>query len=284
MRGEREAGPAAARWRTLVRARLAEVQRLAPRQGSAAGPAYWDSRARRFAARLPVAAAVDDPLLRRLRRCTGGRTTVLDVGAGPGRFALNLAPRVAEVIAVDPSPAMLRDLRRQARDLEVVNVHCVVGRWEEVDVPVADVAFSSFVLPLVEDAGTFLRKLDAAARRQALLYLSAFTNDALLDPLWRHFHGRPRRPAPTYLDAVAVLVELGLSPTVAVVQIRNRVRYATMADAVADYCSHLLLPSSRQVRSELGGLLASWLMADGDGFVPPLPSVPAAIISWTPKG
>jgi hypothetical protein len=73
-------------------------------------------------------------------------------------------------------------------------------------------------------------------------------------------------------------------PEVEVVQVRNRVRYATMAEAVADYGSHLLLPSTRQVRSELRGLLADWLAPDGDGFVPPLPSMPAAIISWTPAG
>ena len=159
---------AARRWRGLVQARTAETERLDPGR-DVTGAAFWDSRARRFAARLTVEAAATDPFLRRVRRSVGRRTTVLDIGAGSGRFALALAPSVREVTAVDPSPAMLRMLRAQARSRGIANVRCVEGRWEDVDVAPADVAFSSFVVTLVADAPRFLAKLDAAAGRRAWL-------------------------------------------------------------------------------------------------------------------
>ena len=271
--------PAATRWRKLVRARLAEMERLQPGRGPI-GPAFWDGRAKRYATRMPPSTAATDPFYRRLRRATGRRSTVLDVGAGSGRFTLALAPHVAHVTAVDPSGGMLDICRRQARKLGLDNVACVRGRWEETEVAPATVAFSSYVLPLIADAPPFLRKLDAAATARAFLYLGAFSLDAVMDPLWRHFHGRPRQPGPTYLDAVDVLRELGLSPEVEVVEVASRARFKTAAEAAKDYRDQLCLPDTPEARRELRGLLADWLVPRDGALGPPLKTVPAAIISW----
>jgi SAM-dependent methyltransferase len=247
------------------------------------GSAYWNARSRRLAGRS-IDAAAADPFMRRLRRSVGRRTTVLDAGAGPGRFAIALAPRVAAVTAVDPSPDMLRLLRREARRRGISNVRTVEGRWEDVDVEPADVAFSSYVLPLVEDAPRFLAKLTAAAQRRAYLYLGAFSADAVFDPLWRHFHGAPRKPGATYLDAVAVLREMGVEPHVEVVEVASDSRFATMAEAVKEYRDYLLVPDTGPARRELQSLLESWLVRRGGALCPPLRSLPAAVISWAPGG
>lgn len=276
-------GPASLRWRRLVTSRLAEMERLQPGRG-APGPAYWDTRARRFASRTSAAPATGDPFYRRLRRATGRRSTVLDVGAGAGRFTLALAPHVASVTAVDPSGGMLDICRRQARALSLPNVTCLQGRWEDTEVAPADVAFSSYVVTLVADAPRFLRKLDAAATGQAFLYLGAYTADAVMDPLWRHFHGRSRKPGATYLDAADVLRELGLKPTIEVVEVPSRARFNNVADAAKDFRDQLCLPDTAEVRKELRGLLADWLVRRSDGFAAPVRTVPAAIISWPAGG
>jgi len=49
----------------------------------------------------------------------GGESTVVDLGAGTGSFALAVAPRVARVVAVDVSPAMVAIMRD--RGLEAVH-------------------------------------------------------------------------------------------------------------------------------------------------------------------
>ncbi len=275
------AGPAAVRWRKLVRARLAEMERLQPGRG-AIGPAFWDSRAKRFAVRMGVATATGDPFYRRLRRATGRRSTVLDVGSGPGRFTLTLAPHVADVTAVDPSSGMLALCAKQARSLGLANVTCVQGRWEDAEVAPADVAFSSYVVTLVADAATFLSKLDASATERAMLYLGAYTADAIMDPLWRHFHGTSRKPGPTYLDAIDVLRELGVKPDVEVVEVPARTRFKSVADATKDYRDQLCLPDTPEVRKDLRHLLDHWLIPRDGGLGVPLKTVPAAIISWMP--
>ena len=274
-----DGGPAATRWQRLVGDRLAELARLSPAAGSVSG-SFWDSRAGRYAAAVQRAHTERDPLLRRLRRLTDASSRVIDVGAGTGRFALALAGGVERVVAVEPSAAMLAILQRDARERCAANVTVVQATWADARVEPADVAFSAFVLTLVPDAAPFLAKLDATARRHALLYLGAYSGDAVLDPLWRHFHGAPRVPGPSYLDAVAVLRELGIEHRVRVVEIPDHRRWATIEEAVDSYRDALLLGDAPQVREELAGLLASWLPGRRGAYRSPLRVMPAAIVEW----
>ena len=55
----------------------------------------------------------------------GNAATVVDLGAGTGRFALAAAPHVDRVVAVDVSPAMLALLRERAGAAGLANVECV---------------------------------------------------------------------------------------------------------------------------------------------------------------
>jgi SAM-dependent methyltransferase len=52
-------------------------------------------------------------------------STVVDLGAGTGRFALAAARRFGRVTAVDISPAMLEFLRHRAAEAAVANLECV---------------------------------------------------------------------------------------------------------------------------------------------------------------
>ena len=279
----RDEGRAAARWQRLVSDRLDEMARLRPAAGSVSG-SFWDGdRAQRYAAHARLAEPDRDPFLRALRRATDTSSSAIDVGAGTGRYALPLAASIAHVTAVDPSAAMLDVLRREAAATGTPNVTTVQSRWEEADVEPADVAFSSYVLALVADAPAFVRKLEAAARNKVLLYVGAFCADAVLDPLWRHFHETPRTPGPSYLDALAVLREIGIAPRVKVVELPNRRRFATVAEAAEHYRDWLFLDDTPAVRRELEELLSTWLLGRRGALRPPLRTIPAAIVDWVPR-
>lgn len=108
---------------------------------------------------------------------------------------------------------------------------------------------------MLTDVRTFLARLDRVARRRVFVCLGAGSADLRTDPLWRYFHGRPRPPAPTYLDAVAVLRELDIDPQVEIVEVAATDRYATVTEAVDDHLDLLRLEDADDVRNRLSALL-----------------------------
>src|SRR5689334_14466083 len=60
---------------------------------------------------------------------------LLDLGCGPGRVTVPLAPFFREVIAVDPDTDMIDEARRHALEANVSNIHWHVGTAEEFDAP-----------------------------------------------------------------------------------------------------------------------------------------------------
>lgn len=272
---------ASRRWQRLVRERL-DAAALLDRDRDGIPPAFWDERAERFARRVADTGA-HDPLLPRISAHVDVDTVVLDVGAGTGRFSLALAAEAREVVALDPSEGMLRILTEQARSQGVSNVRTVLGRLEDRHDVSGDVVLCAHVLPVLPDARTFLARLDRVARRRVFVYLGAGSSDLRTDPLWRHFHGRSRPPLPSYLDAVALLRELGITVQVEVVEVPTSDRYATVAEAVEDHVDLLRLDDSEDVRAELTELLDTWLVRRPDGTLrAPVPALPAAILSWRP--
>ena len=272
---------AATRWRRLVTTRLAEMEALKAGQDPT-GREFWDSRAHRFAARTRGTAA-NDPFLARVRRLVQPESHVVDIGCGPGRFALALAPGAGRVTAVDLSPVMLSLVRRQAREHGLRNIRTVTAPWQEAQVPPADVLLCSYVLPLIADAEAFLTKMEATRhsdRGVAFVYMNAMSGEAVTDPLWRHFHGRPRRLAPTYLDALEILGDLGVAAEAEVVEVRTSARFVSVAEAADHYLDMLVLDGDPEVRADLEGLLAGWLVGRPGALRPPLPVVPAAILRW----
>jgi SAM-dependent methyltransferase len=65
----------------------------------------------------------------------GGESTVLDLGAGTGSFAIAIRPHVARVIAVDVSPAMVELMR--ARDIDAVHAGLLTYDGPTVDAVVS---------------------------------------------------------------------------------------------------------------------------------------------------
>jgi SAM-dependent methyltransferase len=57
---------------------------------------------------------------------------ILDLGCGPGTLALDFAPRVGEVIALDADPEMLPEARRLAEETHADNVRWIQAGSEEL--------------------------------------------------------------------------------------------------------------------------------------------------------
>ena len=107
------------------------------RFGPAEKLAHWDRRAEGYARQSESAEsrARRAELLRWLgsRGALQARFRVLDIGAGPGNFALPLAVRVRQVTALEPAPGMAAILRRRQAARGLRNIRVVERGWGEVE-------------------------------------------------------------------------------------------------------------------------------------------------------
>ncbi len=206
--------------------------------------------------------------------------TLLDVGAGAGRFAIPLAKRVRQVIAVDPSEAMLTQLQVAAEVEGVRNLLIVQARWEDAAVQQADLVICAHVVYPIAEIAPFLRKLDAHTLGHAFVYMRVGQVDDYVAELWQSVHGSPRLPHPDYRLLQEVLAALGIPAKLELVTFTNQVTYQDHHEALADLASRLGVDGhpeqARLLRGELERILVP--IAQGVGF--PARVVQGAIFWW----
>src|SRR4051812_25458488 len=115
------------RWKALIDARAQQMNAAYAQIGSSSAD-YWNRRAQGFH-RATKDRTSSDPLFQKLRQIVTPGMTVLDVGAGTGRFTLALAPLVKQVIAVEPNTAMLGYLEQDAAVQELTNISAIASIW-----------------------------------------------------------------------------------------------------------------------------------------------------------
>jgi SAM-dependent methyltransferase len=136
-----------------------------------AGREHFDEQhARRYDAKMDAEAAGEVRLLRE-RGFLDARSTVVDLGAGSGQFALAAAEVCARVVAVDVSPVMLGVLREKGGDVETVDAGFL--SYEHSGEP-ADLVYSRFALHHLPDfwKALALRRIAGVLRPGGVLRLS----------------------------------------------------------------------------------------------------------------
>jgi SAM-dependent methyltransferase len=134
----------------------------------------------------------------------------LDIGAGAGRYALPLALRVAEVIAVEPSASMRNALRTGKGEHGLANLRVVPAAWPAAldqlgPLPVADVSFVAHVGYDIEEIGPFLDAMEQAASRLCVAMLTDRSPASVADPFWPLVHEMERVPLPALPELAELL-------------------------------------------------------------------------------
>lgn len=270
-------------WRAMYDAERAQGE-------AATDPAFarsadiWAGRAPRYAAssrRVPQPDSFMAWLSPRLR--SGDR--VIDVGAGSGRYLPYLARQVAEVVAVEPSPAMRAELEATLADEGVTNVSIIPAGWP-LDAPVrGDVVISAHVVYGVREIGPFLKAIDAAAGRLCALYLGLRHPTWAMAPFWERVHGEPRLPLPAALEALAACHQLDLPARLDLVPAPTAFRFADADEALEELRARLRLAPDPARDRELREAIAELLVASQDGALAPrVQQRDAGVVWWEPGG
>ena len=262
------------RWRALLDAAHAQSRRLADPDwvpAPDAGPMVSSFRADPF--RAP------DNVLVALMHDLGPDDTVIDVGAGAGRFALPIARRVGQVIAVEPDAGMRAALGADAAQAGLSNVRTVARRWPVDDLQ-ADVVFAAHVLYGVHDVEHFLASMTRSARRWAAVLTFADPPQVRLFDFWQAVFGEQRVPNPSLPQLVEVLRSLHIDPSVSLLDtdlwplgawerarnaLRSRLQIAPGSDADA------------RLASAMPALLTDWERGYGPLDRSPLQ---VAVVRW----
>ncbi|MES2211388.1 MAG: NTP transferase domain-containing protein [Chloroflexota bacterium] len=203
-------------WARRVRDNAAQVERI---RETPDGHDFYATVSRTFVA---DPARADDPVLETLLAQARPDETWLDIGAGAGRYALPIARRVREVIAVDASTSMLEALRVGMMTHGIAGVRTAEGRWPP-DAglrralgpnPVADVALIAHVGYDVEAIVPFLDAMEAAARRLCVAVVMEESPASVAAPFWPLVHDETRVPLPALPQLVELLTARGAVPEV----------------------------------------------------------------------
>jgi SAM-dependent methyltransferase len=152
----------------------------------------------------------DEPALEILRGLLQPTDSVLDIGAGGGRYALPLALECREVIAVEPSEGMRRVLEEGMAEHGITNIKPVDARWPQgADSIQADVALMSHIGYDIEDIGPFLDGMESAARRLCIAVLLSQPPPTEADRFWPLVHGVERAALPSLPEFLALLMARG---------------------------------------------------------------------------
>jgi SAM-dependent methyltransferase len=269
------------RWADIVNRRRVQME-SAYSAADVSNVDYWGKRAKTYRAALHERTD-EDPFFLRVRGTVTSGSSVLDVGAGTGRHTLALAPYVARVVAVEPSPAMLGLLREDAEAQRLTNIETVAAEWLAADVAAADIVLCSHVLYPIAGIAPFVRKLAASAKDRVFIYTR-------VDPLptdmglWSEFHGVPLQGQPSHMDLLNALAQLGVMADVEIVLHRFTWTFASVDEAVAQVRNSLCLREDDSASTEkLRGLLETRLVPWPNGRLGPrIGSARSAIISWRP--
>lgn len=212
----------------------------------------------------------------------------LDIGAGAGRYALPLALRVREVVALDPSPTMLAALREQAAEHGIANVREIEARWPVDPLsgpsPTGDVALIANVGYDVEMIGPFLDAMEAAAARLCVAILADGSPGAMAHPFWPPVHGEPRIDLPALEELIGLLRARGREPRVVRLP-RPRRAFPNREDLVRWLQNQLFLEPGSAKDATLAREIEPRLEVNADGSVQLAGWAPTTtgVVSWEPR-
>lgn len=144
--------------------------RRSDRLDSTADREFWVHYARHYDERTGGSES-ESVTLDYLRSLVVPTDSLLDVGAGTGRFALPLSCRVGRITAVDHSSDMLEILARKARNSDVGTIEIVQAEWPNLAVEPHDVVLAAWSLYRSVDIRAALSALVAATRRILVVIL-----------------------------------------------------------------------------------------------------------------
>lgn len=188
--------------------------------------AYWQAHAAGYDEHS-LSPGYYEGTLAAIQRLVRPDDTLLDVGAGTGRFAVPLAHTVCHVTALDHARPMLDVLQQKAKEQRLTNITLQEAAWETATVKPHDVVLAAWSLYRLPDLLAGMKKLIAATRR-TLIIVAGAGHSVRHDPLLRHFWPHADQDdTPMHIYYYGILWQAGVHPELQIVYDRHRLHSDT---------------------------------------------------------
>jgi SAM-dependent methyltransferase len=211
--------------------------------------------------------------------------TVLDIGAGSGRYVAPLAQAGMHVKALEQSPAMREQIGIVVQEQHLSQVEIIADSWPTASTVTCDVAMAVHVLYAVREIAPFVQAMHAAARAMCVILLGVRHPTTPVLPLWQAYHGYERLPLPGAFECLGALAQLGIAANVHMMPSPAPISYASLEEAATEMCYRLRLPYGEPYQQQLAHLIAQdWIVGEDGSVTSPHTPPPHAAIWWRKDG
>lgn len=221
----------------------------------------------------------DDPLMRFVLGRLEGEDTVLDVGAGIGRWSIPMALICRKVTAFDKLPGMLDIIRENASYASVENIEIVQGDWQEAELEPHDYVLSSHAAYASPDIVDCARKMERLSRKACYMVLRLPRHDGVIGELSRRLYGC-WHDSPNFIVGYNALLQEGIGAHVIMEEAGRRWHNETLEDAMARAKRHLRLSSEEHDAGIMDVLEKRLTLQDGEYWWPDW--MRSALLWWRP--
>jgi len=222
-----------------------------------------------------------DLLLDFVQQNTDSQSTVLDVGAGNGRWTIPLARITRNVTAVEPSATMRDILRHNITDASLNNIQIVPVGWEEANVEPHDVVVCAHAMYSSPDFADFVGKMERHARKSCYLAVRLPPHDGIIGELSLSIYEHPH-DSPNAIIAYNALYSMGIYANVLVEEGIYYWINTTLEEALARAKRHLHLEASATHDELIRNTLTRRLTYKDNSYIWP-DGMRSALFWWSPQ-
>ncbi len=195
---------------------LSDMQNKAfTRQKQSRDEDFWEHKAKNFDKMVDERWSKPDSsrdfLIKKFKNNPG--STLLDIGAGTGKWSIFVSPYAEKVTALEPSAAMQRVFHEKIEKEHITNIDIVTGTWPEHDIQPHDYILSSHSIYGVGDFKNFVEKMSASATKGCIMILRAPLADSVMAEAARHVLGQPY-DSPNFQVAYNLLLGMDIYPDI----------------------------------------------------------------------
>jgi SAM-dependent methyltransferase len=222
-----------------------------------------------------------DDLLNFVLGNIGDEDTVLDIGAGTGRWSIPIARTAKSVTALEPSAAMQDVLRENIDAAHIHNIRIVSSSWQESAVESHDIIVCAHAMYSSPDFSSFIRKMEQWAEKTCYLALRVPPQDGIIGELSFSIYGR-YHDSPNAIIAYNALYSMGIYVNVFMGNSMFCWENRSIDEAFDRAKRHLHLESSAAYDKLIRETLVRRLNVSNESYVWP-DGMRSALLWWTPS-